>query len=150
MKLLKSAKYVAVGLFFCFTAVLSAQKITPDKNNFKNFISEVYINEGASQIAPGTRRYDYMKDLFENRIYFVKFDVSQDASKEIISISQVPLYTTYNTSLTRDEIIDIKNFNPFKYAFQFYTKKALAYRLDGTDYVMVIYPQASGNKTRKL
>jgi len=138
--------FLLVALLFSIT--ISAQNERPQVHNFQNFINQVYTGDGVEQIQPSTRRYAYMKELFENRIVYTKKDMGKLDLAGYTLLSQIPLYDTYNKSLTRDESFNPRTFNPFKYQFLFYTKKTLMIRVDGTEYVIVIYPQESTQTTK--
>jgi len=131
-----------------FSVTISAQNERPQDHKFQDFINQVYTGEGVEQIQPSTRRYAYMKELFENRIVYTKKDMRKLDMANYTLLSQVPLFDTYNKSLMRDGIFNPRTFNPFKYQFQFYTKETQMVRVDGTEYVIVIYPQPT-NQTSK-
>lgn len=121
---------------------LQAQVSKPDPANFDRFIAQVYTGSGADFISPDTRRYAYMKALYENRITFVKSDAEKlDLDNSLKLLSEVPLYNLYNPAVTRDTGFDPQEFNPFKYQFDFYAATKLIYRIDGTEYLIVIQPQ---------
>ena len=44
--------------------------------------------------------------------------------------------------LKRDEGFDPNNFNALKYNMNFFNSQALVYRVDNTDYIIVIKPQS--------
>ena len=121
---------------------LNAQTTTPDPSNFDRFISQVYVNSGRDFIKPDTRRYSYLKELFENRITYAKYDQAKlDLDNSMPLLSSVPLYTVYQKALSRDASFNPKTFNPFKYSFDFYSPNKQLFRVDGTGYVVIIYPQ---------
>ena len=133
-----------LGLFCLLlsTPTLQAQTTKPNPANFDRFIAAVYTGSGAEYISPETRRYAYMKTLFEERIVFVKNDKEKlDLDNSLALLSEVPLYSDYNKGLMRDAAFDPQQFNPFKYKFDFYSANKLMYRVDGTEYLIIIYPQ---------
>lgn len=132
------------GLFFLLFSIptLQAQTTKPNPANFDRFIAAVYTGSGAEYIKPDTRRYSYMKSLFEERIVYVKNDKAKlDMDTGLALLSEVPLYSDYNKGLMREASFDPQRFNPFKYKFDFYSADKLIYRIDGTEYLIIIYPQ---------
>ena len=88
-----------------------------------------------------------MKELFEKRISYVKSDAEKlDLDSNLKLLSEVPMYNLYNPGLSRDSGFDPDRFNPFKYQFDFYAAKKLIYRIDGTEYLIVIAPQERKNQ----
>ena len=124
------------------TPTLNAQTTKPNPANFDTFIAQVYTGSGADFINPDTRRYSYMKELFEERISYVKSDTEKlDQDNSLALLSEVELYNDYNRGISRDARFDPERFNPFKYKFDFYAADKLVYRVDGTEYLIIIYPQ---------
>lgn len=132
---------VAVIFLFCNKNVV-AQNSSPNAGNFETYLKEVYANdEGKAQVAPATRRYEYLKELYTTRIKYVKQTTAHDVSKGYKKLSGLALYDLYNENLERDKVFNPLTFNPFKYDFSLYSKTTEAYRVEGTDYLIVIYPQ---------
>ncbi|MEP2937136.1 MAG: hypothetical protein ABJM06_01995 [Gilvibacter sp.] len=130
-------------LVFIFSALtVQGQISTPPAENYDAYIAAVYTNSGKDFIKPDSRRYAYFKELYLNRIRFVKNDaekLSQDNS--LLKLSSVALYDTYNKGLMRDATFDASRFNPFKYNLDFYSANKLIYWIDNSDYLLVITPQ---------
>lgn len=130
-------------LAFTFSGLsLQAQSVRPPAQKFGTYIDAVYTNSGKDFIKPDSRRYAYFKELYLNRITFVKNDaekLSQDTS--LLKLSSVALYDTYNKGLMRDASFDPSTFNPFKYNLDFYSANKLIYWIDNSDYLLVITPQ---------
>ncbi|NQX78411.1 hypothetical protein [Gilvibacter sp.] len=146
MSLTKQACLGLLLLAFNFSTV-QAQVTKPDPANFDRFVTQVYTGSGADYIKPDTRRYVYMKELFEKRISYVKSDAEKlDLDSNLKLLSEVPMYNLYNPGLSRDSGFDPDRFNPFKYQFDFYAAKKLIYRIDGTEYLIVIAPQERKNQ----
>lgn len=60
--------------------------------------------------------------------------------EKIAKLSDYPLFNVYNTDLIRDTEINPYTFNVLKYDLPFFPKSPTKYRIDGTDYIIVIYP----------
>lgn len=118
---------------------MQSQDLKPVMSNLDTFLNEVFIGEG--KIKPDSRQYQYFKELFENRLTYKKVDNKLLNKKEVQHISDVNLNTIFNSNLSRDNTFNINSFNPFKYNLNFYSKSLQIFKLENTDYVMLIYPQ---------
>jgi hypothetical protein len=99
-------------------------------------ISEVYQSEISNLDA---ERIAFIKNLLNNRIAFYKEkNTPQD---KYTKLSQISLYNKYNPQLERDLNFDPNTFNPLKYNFNFYSQYDQVYRVDNTDYIIVIESQ---------
>lgn len=99
-------------------------------------ISEVYQSEFSNLDA---ERIAFIKNLLNNRIAFYKEkNTPQD---KYTKLSQISLYNKYNPQLERDLNFDPNTFNPLKYNFNFYSQYDQVYRVDHTDYIIVIESQ---------
>lgn len=141
MKIRKITWLLALFLML-INVELSAQTVKPEPANFDRFISEVYTNQGASQITPDTRRYAFMQTFINERITYVQYDPKKLEVLNYVKLSQIPLYDTYNKSLQRDMSFNPASFNPFKYQFEFYGPQKQYIHVDNSNYVIVITPQA--------
>jgi hypothetical protein len=129
------------NFYFAFFTVLfivvSSQNSIAQQINPK--IQEVYGNmtEQIAQNEPD--RIKALNDLLENRIKIIESPaISED---KYIKLSTVTLLNKYNPSLSRDTVFDTLNFNPLKYNFNFFSKTASVYRVDNTNYLIIIEPQ---------
>lgn len=125
-----------------FSHLGNAQNSKPNPENFDRFIAQVYVQDGRDFIKPDSRRYAYMKELYNSRILYVKNDKKKlDLDSSLKLLSGVPLYTVYQKGLSRDISFNPETFNPFKYNFDFYSPKKQIFRVDGTEYLIIIHPQ---------
>ena len=67
--------------------------------------------------------------------------IPQSAAENYTLLSSVGLKNKYNPALQRDnaQTFNPANFNPFKYFFEFATKTDKIYRVDQTDYVIIVH-----------
>jgi hypothetical protein len=125
---------------FCIVFVninlISAQQVNPK-------IQEVYGNmtEQIAQNEPD--RIIALNDLLDNRIKIVKSPVVGE--DKYTKLSTVPLLNKYNPNLKRDEQFDPENFNALKYNMNFFTTQTQIYRVDNTDFIIVIEKQRTKN-----
>lgn len=129
-------KRIITTLFFTvFFLAANAQKINDN-------INEVYGSSAQQLVFNDVNRLNFLTNLLEKRI---KIQESKyESSDKFQKLSSVPLLNRYNPKLERDLQFDPNNFNPLKYALNFYSaKETVVYRIDNTDYIIVIYPQTS-------
>ncbi|WP_353159615.1 hypothetical protein [Myroides odoratus] len=60
-------------------------------------------------------------------------------------LSTVPLFNKFNTDLTRDTTVNINTFNVLKYNMDFFGIRSVSYRVDNTNFVIIIHQQAYRN-----
>lgn len=123
-------------LFVLFTNVNNSfgQQIDPK-------ISEVYGNKTEEIFQNDPDRLKALTDLLNNRIKIVESPINDN--EKYIKLSSIPLLNKYNSSLERDVVFDANTFNPLKYALNFFSTKPEVYRIDNTDYIIVISQQNS-------
>ena len=102
-------------------------------------IEEVYGSSLQQIMQNDSERIKLLTDLLENRIRIVQ--VASVGDDKYPKLSEVALLNKYNSGLKRDVVFDPNNFNPLKYNLNFFSLKTEAYRVDNTDYVIVINPQ---------
>jgi len=104
------------------------------------FIDEVYGEYANEFIYNKPHRVKAFKQILRNRVRIGLYK-NKDLSS-LKRLSQVPLINSINHSLQRDFTFDADNFNPLKYAFNFFSKnRAESYRVDNTQYLITILPQ---------
>ena len=81
-----------------------------------------------------------IKDVLRNRVQIVQLKNPAD-QKATSMLSEVALYTAYNPDIERDKRFDPSTFNPLKYAFNYRLSGASMYRVDQTDYFIIIKPR---------
>lgn len=111
----------------------------PLTNSELQKITEVYGSETESLILNNPQRLKDIKNILRHRIEIVELP-NKDLSS-FKKLSAVPLMKEYNKLLQRDTAIDIQNFNPLKYQFQFFSKKSTTVRVDNTQYLITIKSQ---------
>lgn len=100
------------------------------------------INEFAKN-APQYTTGAYYKD-YADRISRVEIKTRPISPGEPYTLlSTVILLNKYNPELKRDNAQNFnpETFNPLKYNFAFFAKTDQIYRVDGTNYIIVIHPQ---------
>jgi hypothetical protein len=115
-----------------FHQQIFAQQVNPK-------ILEVYGDKTQEIIQNDPERIKVLNDLLMNRIKILESPaVGED---KYTKLSTVPLQNKYNPDLKRDIVFDPANFNPLKYGMNFFTSEVQIYRVDNTDYLIVIEQQ---------
>lgn len=102
-------------------------------------IQEMLGEKLQETLANEPQRIKAFTELLENRLSVVKIPVNP--KEDYVKLSTVPLLNKYNPALTRDAAFDPATFNPLKYNLNFFSTKAEVYRIDNTDYIIMIKPQ---------
>lgn len=79
----------------------------------------------------------FIENLLRNR---VEVSVLSDFPKQVKLLSEVSLFNKYNAKLKRKGF-DKDDFNPLSYNFDFYSKTTQIYRVDNTNYYIIIKSQ---------
>ena len=103
-------------------------------------IKEVYGDKTDEYVLNRPQRVKDIKNILRNRIQY-KLAEPGTTIKECPLLSEVPLFNNYVTNLNRDVDFNPTTFNPLKYKFSFYTRGASIYKVDNTDYYIMINSQ---------
>ena len=103
-----------------------------------NKLEEVYDQNLKDQILDRPIRIKDIKDILRNRVYIYQENI-KDLS-DIGLLSEVDLFDIFNKKIIRP-VFDKNNFNPLLYNFNFFSKTKQIYRVDNTNYLIVIKPR---------
>ncbi len=106
----------------------------------RKMIDEVYTTEAKSLVYNIPQRLKDIKNILRNRVILKKYPPSSNM-KYTALLSEVTLFNTYNKSLIRDKFFNPETFNPLKYNFLFYTRGSYVYKVDNTNYYIIIDSQ---------
>ena len=132
---MKTNTYIILTCLFIFFVGINSsfcQQIDPK-------IQEIFGDKTQEILQNDPERIKLFKDLLDSRLKIV--EVSTSGEDKHTKLSTVSLLNKYNTNLTRDVVFDINTFNPLKYNLNFFSTKTEVYRVDNTDYLIVINPQ---------
>jgi hypothetical protein len=133
---MKNNFYIILSVMFvAFVGIgnVSAQEIDSK-------IKEVFKDAPDDYLNSDPVRITFLTELLNTRISIIESPVNEKEAYK--KLSEVPLLNKYNASLTRDLVFDPLNFNPLKYNFEISSSTAvMAYRVDNTNYIIVIKPQ---------
>ena len=116
------------------TSQLHAQQID-------NRIREIFANKADEYFTANPGILDVYNDLLQNRINLIVSPIVGD--DKYPKLSEVPLLNKYNPDLKRDVVFDPLTFNVLKYSLNFFTNTTSVYRIDNTDYLIIIRGQVS-------
>jgi len=101
-------------------------------------LEEAYGQNLNDQILDRPIRVKDIKDILRNRV-----NIYQENIKDISTIpllSNIPTFDIYNHNLNRP-IFNRNDFNPLLYNFNFFLKTKQIYRVDNTNFLVVIKPR---------
>jgi hypothetical protein len=113
--------------------VIDSFKSNPSLEN--EFINNVF----GKNITNGSQHYKNIIDLLQNRVEFLK--IKKSSGKDYPSISNISLFNKYNNKLQRDVLFDPLTFNVLKYDLDYFSNLIKIYRVNNTDWVILIKPQ---------
>jgi len=132
---MKNISYSFLTVLFVLFANISdsfSQQINPK-------ITEVYGDKTQELVLNDSDRLLFLTDLLDNRITILESPRSSE--EKYHKLSESAIVNKYNQTLIRDTTFNIENFNPLKYDLIFSSKKTEVYRIDNTDFIIVIQPQ---------
>ena len=112
---------------------------TPLNSNETKMLKEVYADKLDEYILSKPNRLLSVKNILRNRVAII--ELPAEKLKGLKNLSEVPLFNHYNSKLKRDTTVDKNNFNPLKYEFDFYSRRASFIRIDNTNSVIHIKSQ---------
>ena len=101
-------------------------------------LEEAYGQNLNDQILDRPIRIKDIKDILRNRV-----NIYQENIKDLSTIpllSNIPTFDIYNHKLNRP-VFNRNNFNPLLYNFNFFLKTKQIYRVDNTNFLVVIKPR---------
>lgn len=128
----KTIKFRIVFVFFIVASSIYGQQINPK-------IQEVYGDKTQEIVGNDPARLVFLNELLDNRVKIIESELT--ANDKYTKLSTVDLLNKYNTNLSRDTQFDPLTFNPLKYNFVISSSAAVIYRVDNTNYLIVIHPQ---------
>lgn len=103
-------------------------------------INEVYGSTANKNIFTKPQRLKDVKNILRNRVEIKNIPNPSD-QKKCTLLSEVPLMDYYVNDLKRDTTFSPEKFNPLKYLFNFYSYGSHMYRVDNTNYFIIIKSQ---------
>ena len=97
-----------------------------------------YGDELENQILDRLVRVKDIKDILRNRVIIYQENIK--GLSKIPLLSQVPIFNIYNNKFSRP-VFNGNDFNPLLYNFNFFSKTKQIYRVDNTNFLIVIKPR---------
>ena len=129
-------------MLFCVS--LSAISQTNDQKNSASItvdprIIEVYANQLDVLVLSDNQRLNDLNDILLKRTEIVVEKYRQD--EKFLKLFSMPLFNKYNINLKKDTVFTVETFNVLKYNLEFFSKFDKVYRIDNTDFILIIHPQ---------
>lgn len=112
----------------------------PLSSSEMTMLREVYGDALEKDILNKPQRVKDIKNILRNRVEIVEISNPRD-QKKCTLLSEVSLFDVYVKTLKRDIVFNKSTFNPLKYNFEFYSKGTHLYRVDHTNYFIIIKSQ---------
>ena len=103
-------------------------------------ITEAYGEYSKKYVLDNPERLRSVKNILRNRVIIKQIN-SVNEQKEAPLLSTVSLFDSYVPNISRDLNFNPDTFNPLKYNFEFYSKSASMFKVDNTNYYIIIKSQ---------
>tara|TARA_B110000908_G_scaffold55244_1_gene67334 strand:+ start:2012 stop:2479 length:468 start_codon:yes stop_codon:yes gene_type:complete len=149
--------YLIFFAFFCFKSHSQTKKSNPapqivfNTNTSSKFTSKelnklntVYGSFLKTEILDRPTRVLAIKEILRNRVA-VKEILDPRQHKPCPMLSEVPIFDVFVSKLKRDAVFNPMSFNPLKYDFEFHKPGFQMFRVDDSNYFIIIKPQTHNN-----
>ncbi|MFN4234142.1 MAG: hypothetical protein ACK4IK_04990 [Bacteroidia bacterium] len=102
-------------------------------------IIEVYGDLNGSFFKGNKSLYESFENLLSKRIKIEEMPYRND--EKFIKISSLQILNKYNSNLKHEKFESIEKFNPLKYNMEFFSNSMKVYRIDDTNFILIINPQ---------
>lgn len=125
-------KKTCLGFLAFFSILFSGTMVLAQKNTVEDKIAEVYAG--------------YVNNLNADQLSWIKKELLRSEIKKESYVkdekypllSSVPLLNKYNPQIAKDDFSKPLEINPIKYQISFMESSDQVFRIDGTDYVLVV------------
>lgn len=131
---MKLKKIIVVLSILLFNISFSQDNLKSNPDLEQRFIEEVF----GANIIKDSQHYKNLLLLLRERVLFS--NVALDQGEKFPKLSQQPLFNKYNGEITRDASFDQSSFNVLKYDLNFFSPHTKVYRIDNTDWLIIIHP----------
>jgi hypothetical protein len=104
-------------------------------------LKEVYQDKLQTYVLSYPQRVKDFKHLLRNRVSIEKITSLVGNTAKYKLLSEVGLFNNYNKNLVADTSYDASTFNVLKYNLQFFGVGSSIYRIDNTEYFIIIKSQ---------
>ncbi|WP_290697057.1 hypothetical protein [Lacinutrix sp.] len=107
----------------------------------KTFIQEVYGDKFDAYVMSRPQKLKDLKNLLRNRVVIKEMPDFVNYSEKYKTLSSAGLFNLYNPTLEFDKAYDKDNFNVLKYNLEFFGRGSRIYRIDNTNYFIIVKSQ---------
>lgn len=104
----------------------------------EQFVREVFGTHADALVLKSSSDRKAIIENFLSRVKFVH--AAGYAQKKFENLSRIELQNKYNSGIRRDSVFDPASFNPLKYRFAMHSPHKQIYRIDGTQWLIIINP----------
>ena len=133
---MKFKKLIVVLSILLFNTAYSQTTAKSNPDLEQQFIDEVF----GTNITKDSQHFKNLLILLRERVEFKNqpFEKIEKYQK----LSSIQLFNKYNESLKRDLEFNIETFNVLKYDLNFFSSHRKVYRIDNTDWLIIINPKS--------
>lgn len=114
---------------------------TPLTMKERSMLEEVYADKLERYVLSRPSRLKDLKHLLRNRIEIKLMPDLVEYTQKYKTLSEAGLFNSYNKNLKFDTSFNAETFNPLKYNMEFYGRGSRIYRIDNTNYFIIIKSQ---------
>lgn len=107
-------------------------------------LKEVYGAALKTEILDRPTRVLTIKEILRNRVILREI-TDPNKQKPCPKLSEIPLFDAFVSTLKRDVVFNPSSFNPLKYDFRYHRPGFQLFRVDNTNYFIIIKPQHYNN-----
>lgn len=146
MKILHKILILGVFLLTSFNGFGQEKNLfNVSEQQIYDFVTEVYADKANDMIFNNKNQLKHTKELLQKRIVIVE---SKKDNSKLPGLLDASLFNKFNASLKKDSFFNLKTFNPLKYNLNFYSGRKEYYRVNGTQYILII--EAQNNPSKKI
>ena len=120
--------------------VFNSNTNTPLTSTELEMLQEVYGMALKKEILDRPSRLLVMKEILRNRV-IIKEIKDPKNHKPCPRLSEVPIFDAFVSNLKRDISFQPSSFNPLKYNFEFHNPSIQRFKVEGSNFFIIIKPQ---------
>src|SRR5690606_34809876 len=136
---MKKIHLILLISFLACTSYAQEQPTNLTANDVDPRIVEVFADDLQTLVMNDPHRLRALYHILFDRHVFI--EVPYSADEKYPKLSSMPLFKYSNPNLQRDQVFNKETFNILKYDLQFYAPTDKIYRVDNTDFLIVVHPQ---------
>lgn len=134
----KRVGYIVILFLFGIFTTTAQNKSLYSQQQIEQHIREVFSDQADVLVyGKSPQRLALISDFFKR--ITIKL-APEYRGKGFKLLSSLELLNKYNPNLKRETVFNPANFNALKYQFDIASKEKQVYRVDGTDYIIIVSP----------